>query len=43
MTEMYDSRGERVKDAKLVQQRLRIAVPFALEEWDILRRKKKNA
>lgn len=43
VTEMYDSLGERVKDAKLVQQRLRIAVPFALEEWDILRRKKKNA
>ena len=36
--DMFDENGERVEDAKLVQQKLAIACPCRLYEGDILRR-----
>ncbi len=37
--EVYDSKGEKVEDAKLVQEKYRIKCPYALNEGDYLRRK----
>lgn len=37
---IYDSKGEPTDDAKLVQERYRIACPFPVREGDYLRRKK---
>ncbi len=36
--DLFDENGERVEDAKLVQQKLAIACPYRLYEGDILRR-----
>ena len=36
--EMFDEQGQRVEDAKFVQQKLRLACPIPLAEGDILRR-----
>lgn len=36
--DMFDENGERVEDAKLVQQKLAIACPYRLYEGDVLRR-----
>ncbi len=38
--EMYNDEGEKVDDALLVQQKLRLKCPFVLHEGDILRKKK---
>ncbi len=38
--EVYDSRGERVSDCKLVQEIYRIKCPYSLSAGDILRRRK---
>lgn len=38
--EMYNADGEKVDDALLVQQKLKIKCPFVLHEGDILRKKK---
>lgn len=38
LQEMYDEKGCAVQDAKLVQQRLKIASPYKLSAGDILRR-----
>ena len=35
--EMYDEKGERVSDAKIVQQKLRLKTDIVLNEGDILR------
>ncbi len=40
VTEMFNIEGEKVEDALLVQQSLRLACPYTLNEGDILRRKK---
>lgn len=40
VTDMFSEDGERVEDAKLVQQKLYIGTDKALREYDILRRKK---
>ena len=34
---MYDEKGERVSDAKIVQQKLRLKTDIVLNEGDILR------
>lgn len=39
VTELYDEEGAPVTDARLVQQRLRLKVPFKLAPGDILRKK----
>lgn len=38
VTEIFDEEGNSVTDAKIVQQKLKIACPFVLYEGDILRR-----
>jgi hypothetical protein len=38
--EIYDSKGERVDDCKLVQEIYKIKCPFILNKGDYLRRKK---
>ena len=40
---MTDEEGGEVTDAKRVQQKLTLTLPFAVEEGDILRRAEKNA
>jgi putative protease len=37
---MFDSKGNEVEDAKLVQEHYRVACPYALQEGDLLRRRK---
>ncbi len=39
VNEIYDSKGESVEDAKLVQERYEINCPYPLQEGDYLRRK----
>ena len=38
--EIYDSKGERIGDAKLVQEHYKIKCPYDLQAGDYLRRKK---
>jgi hypothetical protein len=38
--EIYDSKGERTDDAKLVQEIYKIKCPFTLKKGDYLRRNK---
>ena len=38
--EIYDSKGERIDDAKLVQEHYKIKCPYVLQAGDYLRRKK---
>ena len=38
--EMYDSKGERTEDGKLVQEIYKIKCPYMLEKGDYLRRRK---
>lgn len=38
ITEMTDEKGEKVSDAKIVQQTLKIPCPYPLEKFDILRK-----
>ncbi len=40
--EIYDSKGERVTDCKLVQERYKIKCPYPLMKGDYLRRKNEN-
>jgi putative protease len=40
VTEVYTSKGERVDDCKLVQEKYKIACPYNLSVGDILRRRK---
>ncbi len=40
VTEVYDSKGERVSDCKLVQEIYKIRCPYELKEGDYLRRKR---
>ncbi len=40
--EIYDSKGERVEDAKLVQEKYKIKCPYDLQVGDYLRRKVEN-
>ncbi len=40
--EMFDNKGNEVRDALLVQQKLRIKTPYNLQEKDILRRVKNS-